>query len=92
MNSEQALAERMSNLSDAIDRKEDGKDPKNEEPLVMTSKWNNGWEASSKDKRFKYHVGSRVQFDGVFLQDNPAAFAGTGPFGIRTLSIFAELG
>ena len=79
--SEESLVGKMSDLSDAIGKKEDAKDPKKDDPLVMTGKWNNGWETSSKDKRFKYHVGGRVQFDGVFLQDNPAAFAGTGATG-----------
>ena len=52
-----------------------------DDPLSFSAKWNNGFEAATKDKRFKYHVGGRVQFDSVFLSDSPDAYAGTGPFG-----------
>jgi len=46
-----------------------------EDPKAFSAKWNNGFEATSKDKRFKYHVGGRVQFDTIFLSDSPQAFA-----------------
>lgn len=51
-----------------------------EDPKAFSAKWNNGFEAVSKDKRFKYHVGGRVQFDSVFLSDDKQALAGTGVF------------
>jgi len=51
-----------------------------EDPKGFSAKWNNGFEAISKDKRFKYHVGGRVQFDSVFLADDQQALAGTGVF------------
>lgn len=54
--------------------------PATGDPKAFSAKWNNGFEAVSKDKRFKYHVGGRVQFDSVFMTDNPEAFAGTGVF------------
>ena len=54
--------------------------PATDDPKAFSAKWNNGFEAVSKDKRFKYHVGGRVQFDTVFLSDSPEAFAGTGVF------------
>ena len=76
--SEDALDGQMSELTNSVDKKEDAKDPKIEDPLSFSSKWNNGWEASTKDKQFKYHVGGRVQFDAVFLQDSARGFAGTG--------------
>ena len=59
--SEDVLVGQMSELSNTVDKKEDAKDPKKEDPLSFSSKWNNGWEASTKDKQFKYHVGGRVQ-------------------------------
>lgn len=76
--SEDTLDGQMSELTNSVDKKEDAKDPKIEDPLSFSSKWNNGWEASTKDKQFKYHVGGRVQFDAVFLQDSAGGFAGTG--------------
>ncbi len=79
--SEENLIGKMSDLSGEIDKKENAKDPAKEDPLTMTSKWNNGWEASTKDKRFKYHVGGRVQLDTVFLQNSVDGFAGTGATG-----------
>lgn len=51
-----------------------------EDPKAFSAKWNNGFEAATKDKRFKYHVGGRVQFDTVFLAGDSQAFNGTGPF------------
>ncbi len=54
---------------------------KPEDPKAMSGKWNNQLEFSSKDKNFKIHVGGRTQFDGVFYQDSPAGFAGTGGVG-----------
>ncbi len=51
--SEDVLVGQMSKLSDSVDKKEDAKDPKKEDPLSFSSKWNNGWEASTKDKQFK---------------------------------------
>jgi len=57
-----------------------GPAPATEDPRAFSAKWNNGFEAVSKDKRFKFHLGGRVQFDSVFLSDNPEAFAGTGIF------------
>ncbi|MFN5436735.1 MAG: hypothetical protein ACK5ES_19380, partial [Planctomyces sp.] len=51
-----------------------------DDPKAFSAKWNNGFEASTKDKRFKYHVGGRVQFDTVFLAGDSQAFNGTGPF------------
>ncbi|HRA87483.1 MAG TPA: porin, partial [Planctomycetaceae bacterium] len=79
--SEENLIGKMTDLDAAIDKKENAKDPAKEDPLTMTSKWNNGWEASTKDKRFKYHVGGRLQFDTVFLQNSVEGFAGTGATG-----------
>ncbi|MBL8813103.1 MAG: hypothetical protein JNM43_23245 [Planctomycetaceae bacterium] len=55
-------------------------DKKPDDPLSFSAKWNNGFEASTKDKNFKFHVGGRVQFDTVFLEASRGAFAGTGPF------------
>ena len=65
--SEDVLVGQMSKLSDSVDKKEDAKDPKKEDPLSFSSKWSNGWEASTKDKQFKYHVGGRVQFEPGIL-------------------------
>ncbi len=66
----------------ALDQEVDGKADKSKvDPKSMSSKWNNGWESTSADKNFKYHVGGRVQFDSVFLQNDPPFYAGTGPFG-----------
>ena len=79
--SEESLVGQMSSLTKTVDEKADAKDPKKEDPMAFSTKWNNGWEASTKDKQFKYHVGGRVQFDAVFLQDSPNAFAGAGGFG-----------
>ena len=70
----------MSEIGSAVDKKEDKKEKAADDPLAFSAKWNNGFEATSKDKRFKYHVGGRVQYDGVWLQDDTNAFAGTGPF------------
>ncbi|MCX7400056.1 MAG: porin [Planctomycetales bacterium] len=65
-----------------LDKEVDGKaDKKTDDPLSFSAKWNNGFEASTKDKKFKYHVGGRVQLDSVFLQNDPAFYAGTGPGG-----------
>ncbi len=72
--SKDVLVGQMSELSNTVDKKEDAKEQKKEDPLAFSSKWNNGWEASTKDKQFKYHVGGRVQFDFVSLQDNNAPF------------------
>jgi len=55
---------------------EDKKPP--EDPLAMTAKWNHGLELSTKDKKFRVHVGGRTQFDTVFLESNGAAFLNTG--------------
>jgi phosphate-selective porin OprO/OprP len=64
-----------------LDKEVDGKaDKKADDPLSMSAKWNHGFEAASKDKRFKFHVGGRIQLDAVFLQNDPAFYAGTGPF------------
>ena len=52
--SEDVLVGQMSELSNTVDRKEDTKAPKQEDPLSFSSKWNHGWEASTKDKQFKY--------------------------------------
>ena len=67
----------MSELDKAIDGKAD---KKTEDPNAFSAKWNHGFEATSKDKRFKFHVGGRVQLDAVFLQNDPAYYSGTGPF------------
>lgn len=42
--------------------------PKKDEgsPLDMKGTWNNGFELKTKDKKFRVHVGGRVQFDNVF--------------------------
>lgn len=65
-----------------LDKQVEGKaDKKTDDPLAMTGKWNHGFDTSTKDKHFKYHVGGRVQLDAVFLQDSPAFYAGTGPTG-----------
>lgn len=53
---------------------------KKEDPLSFSAKWNHGFEAITRDKRFKFHVGGRVQYDGVWIQDDANAFAGAGPF------------
>ena len=53
---------------------------KPEDPKSFSAKWNHGFEATTKDKAFKYHIGGRVQLDTVFIEDSAAAFAGTGPF------------
>ena len=37
--------------------------PSDEDPLKMTAKWNHGIELQSADKKFKVHVGGRVQLD-----------------------------
>ncbi len=75
--SEDLLIGRMSELDTDIDKKADSK---TEDPKSFSAKWNHGFEETTKDKQFKFHVGGRVQLDGIWLQDNPAAFAGTGPF------------
>ena len=75
--SEDLLIGKMSELDTEVDKKADAKQ---EDPLSMSAKWNNGFEASSKDKKFKFHVGGRIQADGVWLHDSDDAFAGTGPF------------
>lgn len=75
--SEDLLIGRMSVLDTEIEKKADAKP---EDPKSFSAKWNHGFEETTKDKQFKFHVGGRVQLDGIWLQDNPAAFAGTGPF------------
>ena len=79
--SEDVLVGQMSELSNTLDKKEDVKEPKKDDPLSFSSKWNNGWEASTKDKQFKFHVGGRVQVDAVFLQESAGGFAGAGGVG-----------
>ncbi|MFO0426969.1 MAG: OprO/OprP family phosphate-selective porin [Planctomyces sp.] len=56
----------------------DSSKEKKEDPLSFSAKWNNGFEATTKNKAFKFHVGGRVQFDGVWIQDDTNAFAGPG--------------
>ena len=73
--SEDVLVGQMSELAQTVDKKEDAKEQKKEDPLAFSSKWNNGWEASTKDKQFKFHVGGRVQVDFVTLQDPSTIFA-----------------
>ena len=41
----------------------DAKKSSEEDPLKMTAKWNHGIELQSADKKFKVHVGGRVQLD-----------------------------
>lgn len=50
-------------------------------PLDMKASWNHGMELKSKDKKFRFHVGGRVQFDTIFLDgsdtvQNPATGVG----------------
>ena len=78
---EDVLVGQMSRLSETVDKKEAAAEPKKEDPRAFKAKWNNGWEASTNDKQFKVHVGGRVQFDTVFLEDSPGGFAGAGGFG-----------
>lgn len=75
--SDEEIVGQVSQLGQEVNGKAD---KKADDPLSMSAKWNNGFEATSKDKRFKFHVGGRVQLDGVFLQNDPAFYAGTGPF------------
>lgn len=75
--SDEEIVGQMSQLDNEVDGKAD---KKTDDPLSFSAKWNNGFEATSKDKRFKFHVGGRVQFDGVFLQNDSAFYAGAGPF------------
>jgi phosphate-selective porin OprO/OprP len=77
MMSDEQLAGRMSELNQAVGKKADKKE---DDPLSFSAKWNNGFEAATKDKRFKFHVGGRVQLDAVFLSSSEKAFAGSGPF------------
>ena len=67
--SEDVLVGQMSELAQTVDKKEDAKEQKKEDPLAFSSKWNNGWEASTKDKQFKFHVGGRVQVDRVAMDE-----------------------
>lgn len=51
-------------------------------PLDMKGAWNNGMELKTKDKRFRVHVGGRVQFDSVFFNASDAVqntVTGVGP-------------
>lgn len=56
----------------------DSSKEKKEDPLSFSAKWNHGFEATTKNKAFKFHVGGRVQYDGVWIQDDTNAFAGPG--------------
>ncbi len=78
--SDNMLVGQMSELGLTVDKKADKKEKTPDDPLAFSAKWNNGFEATSKDKRFKFHVGGRVQYDGVWLQNDTRAFAGAGPF------------
>lgn len=81
--SDERLLDQVSALDQPSEKKDELKDQKAgkpEDPLSMTAKWNHGFEAATKDKRFKFHVGGRVQLDAVFLEDSRTAYAGTGPF------------
>lgn len=49
--------------------------------LAMRASWNNGLEIESAHKDFRVHVGGRTQFDTIWLEGNPDAFAGTGGVG-----------
>ena len=89
--SDDALEGQMSALSHTVDKKEDAKGPGNEDPQAFSSKWSNGWEATTQDKQFKYHVGGRVQVDAVFLENNPGGLAGAGGWALRTPSTSAAL-
>ena len=46
--SEDVLVGQMSELAQTVDKKEDAKEQKKEDPLAFSSKWNNGWEASKR--------------------------------------------
>ena len=81
--SDDALEGQMSALSHTVDKKEDAREPRNEDPQAFSSKWSNGWEATTQDKQFKYHVGGRVQVDAVFLENNPGGLAGAGGLGAQ---------
>jgi len=50
------------------------------DPLSFSSKWNNGFEVQTADKKFRVHVGGRTQFDGVWIADtdNLAGAGGAG--------------
>lgn len=79
--SDEDIVGKMSELDKEIDNKADKKkEEEKPDPLSMSAKWNHGWEAATKDKKFKYHVGGRVQFDSVFIEGTGKGFAGTGPF------------
>ncbi|MFN9717087.1 MAG: OprO/OprP family phosphate-selective porin [Planctomycetota bacterium] len=75
---DEEIVGRMSELGNTVDGKADGQA---EDPSSMSSRWNHGFEAATKDKRFRFHLGGRVQFDTVFLEEDPAFYAGTGPGG-----------
>lgn len=57
--------------------------PKKEEgsPLEMKGSWNHGLEMKTKDKKFRVHVGGRVQFDSAFLDASDAIQYGPGGVG-----------
>lgn len=76
--SDEEIVGKMSELGKSVDKKADKKE---DDPLSMSAKWNHGFEAATKDKKFKFHVGGRVQLDAIFLQEDPAFYAGTGPGG-----------
>jgi phosphate-selective porin OprO/OprP len=50
-------------------------------PLDMKAAWNNGIEWKTKDKKFRFHVGGRVQFDSSFFDASDAIQTGPGGVG-----------
>ena len=51
--SDEDIVGQVSQLGQEVNNKAD---KKADDPLSMSAKWNNGFEATSKDKRFKFHV------------------------------------
>ncbi|MBA3313457.1 MAG: hypothetical protein H0T47_09245 [Planctomycetaceae bacterium] len=59
---------------------QDGGSQEKDDALDMKASWHNGVEIESKDKKFRLHVGGRIQTDAVFW-DDAEAFRGAGGAG-----------
>lgn len=64
----QSLADRITELEKQLEEQTAKQEA---DPLEMKSSWGkNGWQAESKDKKFRVHVGGRIQMDAVGLDSD----------------------